>query len=62
MAKTKFCEGLSDISDSYMGCIIDDWGVLHDGEDAFPGAVDCLKELKQRKKEIIILTLSLIHI
>lgn len=55
MAKTKFCAGLSDISDSYMGCIIDDWGVLHDGEDAFPGAVDCLKELKLRKKEIIIL-------
>ncbi len=56
MAKTKFCAGLSDISDSYMGCIIDDWGVLHDGEDAFPGTVDCLKELKRRKKEIIILS------
>ena len=56
MAKTKFCAGVSDISDSYMGCIIDDWGVLHDGEDAFPGTVDCLKELKNRKKEIIILT------
>ena len=55
MAKTKFCAGLSDISDTYMGCIIDDWGVLHDGEDAFPGVVDCLKELKQRKKEIILL-------
>ena len=56
MAKTKFCAGLSDISDSYMGLIIDDWGVLHDGEDAFEGAVDCLKEFKQRKKEIIILS------
>lgn len=56
MAKTKFCAGMSDISDSYMGCIIDDWGVLHDGEDAFPGTVDCLKELKERKKHIIILT------
>ena len=56
MAKTKFCAGLSDISDTYMGCIIDDWGVLHDGEDAFEGTVDCLKELKKRKKEIIILT------
>ncbi len=56
MAKTKFCAGISDISDSYMGCIIDDWGVLHDGEDAFPGTVDCLKELKERKKHIIILT------
>ena len=39
-----------------MGCIIDDWGVLHDGEDAFSGAVDCLKELKERKKHVIILT------
>jgi HAD superfamily hydrolase (TIGR01459 family) len=56
MAKTKFCAGISDISDSYMGCIIDDWGVLHDGEDAFSGVVDCLKELKERKKQIIILT------
>ena len=56
MAKTKFCAGLSDISDSYMGFIIDDWGVLHDGEDAFPHVVDCLKELKERKKHIIILT------
>lgn len=56
MAKTKFCAGISDISDSYMGCIIDDWGVLHDGEDAFPGAIDCLKELKERKKHVIILT------
>lgn len=56
MAKTKFCAGLSDISDSYMGCIIDGWGVLHDGEDAFDGAVDALKELNKRKKHIIILT------
>ncbi len=56
MPKTKFCVGLSDISDSYMGCIIDDWGVLHDGEDAFPEAVDTLKSLKERHKHIIILT------
>ncbi len=55
MAKTKFCAGLSDISDSYMGFIIDDWGVLHDGEDAFEHTVTCLKELKERKKHIIIL-------
>lgn len=58
MAKTKFCEGVSDISDSYMGFIIDQWGVLHDGEDLFPGAVDCLKELKERKKTILILSNS----
>jgi len=53
--KTKFCAGISDFSDSYMGILIDDWGVLHDGEDAFPNAVDTLKELKERRKTIIIL-------
>lgn len=56
MAKTKFCAGISDISDSYMGMIIDQWGVLHDGEDAFDGVADCLKELKERKKTIIMLS------
>lgn len=56
--KTKFCRGISDISDSYMGFIIDQWGVLHNGEEAYPGVVECLKELKARKKHIIILSNS----
>ncbi len=56
--KTKFCQGISDISDSYMGFIIDQWGVLHDGEKPYDGVIDCLKELKKRKKHIIILTNS----
>ena len=55
---TKFCEGISDISDSYAGFIIDQWGVLHDGVKAFDGVVDCLKELKDRKKHVIILSNS----
>ncbi len=58
MTKTKFCEGLSDISDSYMGIILDQWGVLHDGKKAFDGVVDCLKELRSRKKYIILLSNS----
>ena len=56
MAKTKFCQGISDISDSYMGFILDQWGVLHDGEALFPGVVDCLKEMKERKKTILIVS------
>jgi len=56
--KTKFCQGISDISDSYMGFIIDQWGVLHDGNKVYDGVVDCLKELKNRKKHIIILSNS----
>ena len=58
MAKTKFCQGISDISDSYNAFLIDQWGVLHNGEKAYDGAVECLKELKDRKKEIIILSNS----
>jgi HAD superfamily hydrolase (TIGR01459 family) len=58
MAKTKFCAGISDISDSYMGIVIDKWGVLHDGEALFPGVVDCLKEFKERKKTVLLLSNS----
>jgi len=58
MSKTKFCQGISDISDSYAAFILDQWGVLHNGEKAYDGAVDCLKELKSRNKHIIILSNS----
>ena len=59
MTKTKFCQGISDISDSYSAFIIDQWGVLHNGEKVYDGVVDCLKELKtNRKKTIIILSNS----
>ena len=58
IVNTKFCEGISDISDSYAGFIIDQWGVLHDGVKAFDGVVDCLKQLKDRKKYVIILSNS----
>lgn len=56
--KTKFCQGVSDISDSYAGFIIDQWGVLHDGEKPYEGVVECLRELKSRGKFIIVLSNS----
>lgn len=56
MANTKFCQGISDISDSYTGFIIDTWGVLHDNDGAFEQAIDCLKELKERKKFVLLLS------
>ncbi|MEM7679425.1 MAG: TIGR01459 family HAD-type hydrolase [Pseudomonadota bacterium] len=56
--KTKFCQGISDISDSYMGFIIDQWGVLHDGKKTYDGVLETLKELKQRGKYVIILSNS----
>ncbi len=56
--KTKFCKGLSDISDSYSGFILDQWGVLHDGNKPYSGVLECLKELKSRNKYVIILSNS----
>lgn len=56
--KTKICEGISDISDSYMGFIVDQWGVLHDGEKPYDGVIECLRELKARKKYIIVVSNS----
>lgn len=58
MANTKFCQGISDISDSYTGFIIDTWGVVHDGEKAFESAIECLKELKARNKFILLMSNS----
>lgn len=58
LVNTKFCQGISDISDSYAGFIVDQWGVLHDGEQVYDGVIDCLKELQARKKYVIILSNS----
>lgn len=58
LVNTKFCQGISDISDSYAGFIIDQWGVLHDGHQVYDGVVDCLEELQRRKKYVIILSNS----
>ncbi len=56
MANTKFCLGISDISDSYTGFVIDTWGVLHNNEHAFDSAIECLKELRARKKFVLLLS------
>lgn len=58
LSEIKICEGLSDLSDSYQGWIVDQWGVLHDGEKPYEGVLDTLKELKARGKQLIILSNS----
>lgn len=58
MVTTKFCQGISDISDTYMGFILDQWGVLHDGHKAYDGVVECLRELRGRRKTIVMLSNS----
>ncbi len=56
MPKTKFCQGLSDISDSYRAFLIDQWGTLHDGQKVNEAALAALKELRGRQKIIYLVS------
>ncbi len=48
--------GLAEIAGRYDGFILDLWGVLHDGDKPYPGAVDCLRRLKQAGKRVMALS------
>ncbi len=58
MTTMTFCHGLYELMDSYDGFIIDQWGVLHDGVHPYDGVIDTLNHLKQRKKQVVILSNS----
>lgn len=51
-------KGLKDIIDNYDTFILDQWGVLHNGGDAFPEAIQALKFLKEHNKKVVILSNS----
>lgn len=48
--------GLSSIVDRYDAFLLDQFGVMHDGKNALPGAVECFSELAKRKKKLIVLS------
>jgi HAD superfamily hydrolase (TIGR01459 family) len=50
--------GIAEIADRYDGFLIDQWGVLHDGQCAYPGAVHCLQALKAAGKPVVIISNS----
>jgi HAD superfamily hydrolase (TIGR01459 family) len=54
----RFCRGLHEVVDRYDGFVIDQWGVLHDGVAAYPGAVECLQRLRALDKAVVILSNS----
>ncbi|NBX66994.1 MAG: TIGR01459 family HAD-type hydrolase [Proteobacteria bacterium] len=58
MDDIRLCQGISELCDSYTGYIIDQWGVLHDGNRPYEGVIEALTELKNRKKQIIVLSNS----
>ncbi len=53
---TKIIEHLSEISDRYDALLVDLWGCLHNGVQAFPDAVAALQGYRQRGGKVVLLT------
>jgi HAD superfamily hydrolase (TIGR01459 family) len=53
-----FVDGVGAFIDAYEGFLIDQWGVLHNGERIYPGALEVLAELSRRNKQVVLLTNS----
>jgi HAD superfamily hydrolase (TIGR01459 family) len=49
-------DALRELAPRYDGFILDLWGVIHDGVEPLPGAVDCLRSLMERGKRIVLLS------
>jgi ribonucleotide monophosphatase NagD (HAD superfamily) len=58
MIEPTFCFGLADLASRYRGFIVDQWGVLHDGERPYAEALDCLMRLRQAGKRVVLLSNS----
>jgi HAD superfamily hydrolase (TIGR01459 family) len=50
--------GLSEIADRYDLFLVDQWGVIHDGETPYPGAIEALRQLRALGRPIVILSNS----
>ena len=46
----------SEIINQYDGFILDQYGVMHNGSNALPGSIECIRELKDRGKKLIVLS------
>ena len=49
-------DGFAAIAGRYDGFILDLWGVIHDGVNPYPGAVDCLEHLQEAGKRCVLLS------
>ena len=58
MTKAVNIECLSEIIDQYDLFIIDQWGVLHNGQQGYHYAIDCIQKLVLAKKILIIISNS----
>lgn len=52
----KVIKGVSEIASKYDAFILDQFGVMHNGVDALPGALECFQHLVESGKQIVILS------
>ncbi|MEO5676001.1 MAG: TIGR01459 family HAD-type hydrolase [Usitatibacter sp.] len=50
--------GIAALAREFDGFIVDQWGVLHDGTTPYPGAIDCLAQLRRAGKQVVVLSNS----
>jgi HAD superfamily hydrolase (TIGR01459 family) len=53
-----FVDGVGAFAYRYEAFVVDQWGVLHDGQAVFSGAVECLRRLLVLGKQVVILSNS----
>lgn len=58
MTGSSFIDGLAGVADAFDAVLVDQYGVLHDGRTAYPGAADALARLTALGKPVIVLTNS----
>ena len=58
MTDTVFCDGVAALAERYDGFLVDQWGVLHDGVRAYPGARACLERLMAAGKRTVVISNS----
>ena len=49
-------DGFAALAERYDGFVLDLWGVIHDGVQPYPGAVDCLQRLRAAGKSCVMLS------
>ena len=58
MKETRFRSGVGAFVDGFDALLVDQWGVLHNGAQPYPGAVECLARLRALGKPVVILSNS----
>ena len=55
---TQFLQSLLDASNSFDVAVLDQWGVLHDGTNPYPQAIQALHDLRAAGKDVLVLSNS----